>query len=84
MLQIQLSQKAIKKLLTQDPRTESKGGFQKLIIGMQRQLDSATGVLQVTDSQVEKIERYRKQYGRGGWQDILAEVLKQASKVQKN
>jgi hypothetical protein len=80
MLQIQLSQKAIKRILAQDPRTENKGGFQKLVISMQRQLDRQSGVLRVSDSQVEKIERYRRAYGRGGWQDILDEVLKQARK----
>jgi len=82
VLQIKLSEKAVRKLLAQDPRTEGKGGFQKLIIGMQRQLDSQTGLLRVSNSQVEKIERYRKAYGRGGWQDILEEVLKQAEKAQ--
>lgn len=80
MLQIQLSQNAVRKLVDQDPRTENKGGFQKLVIGLRRQVDSETGILRVSDSQVEKIERYRKQYGRGGWQDILDEVLKQAGK----
>jgi hypothetical protein len=78
VLQIKLSENAVRRLLAQDPRTESKGGFQKLLIGMQRQLDSQTGMLRVSSSQVEKIERYRKQYGRGGWQDILDEVLKLA------
>ena len=80
MLQIQLSQTAVRKLLAQDPRTENRGGFQKLVIGLRRQVDSETGVLRVSDSQVEKIERYRKHYGRGGWQDILDEVLNQARK----
>ena len=80
MLQIQLSQKAVKKLLAQDPTTESKGGFQKLIIGLRRQVNTETGVLRISDSQVERIERYRMSYGRGGWQDILDEVSKQARK----
>lgn len=80
MLQIRFSQKALRKLIGQDPKTENRGGFQKLVIGLRRQVDSEMGILGVSDSQIEKIERYRKQYGRGGWQDILDEVLKQAQK----
>jgi hypothetical protein len=80
MLQVQLSQNAIKKLLAQDPKTENKGGFQKLIVGLRRQLNPETGVLHINDSQVERIERYRRDYGRGGWQGVLDEVLKQAQK----
>lgn len=49
MLQIQLSQKAAKRLMAQDPKTENKGGFQKLIISLRRQLNTETGILRVND-----------------------------------
>ena len=79
MLQIQLQQSATKKLLAQDPATEKKGGFQKLIVSLQRQVNMETGLLQVTDSQLEKVKRYRKKYGQGGWQNILDPIWKQAN-----
>lgn len=80
MLQIQLPQSATKRLLAQDPATEKRGGFQKLIISLRRQVDESTGILQVTDSQIEKVRRYRKKYGGGGWQNILDPIWKQASR----
>ena len=77
MYQIKLPQHVVKKLLAQNPKTESKGGFQKLGIKLQRQVDATTGVLQIDSADLEKIERYRKQYGQGGWQDLLDEIAKQ-------
>ena len=79
MLQIQLQQSATRKLLAQDPATEKRGGFQKLIISLRRQVDESTGILQVSDSQIEKVRRYRKKYGGGGWQNILDPIWKQAN-----
>jgi hypothetical protein len=75
--QINLSPRTADKLLSQDPTREKRGGFQKLAITLQRNLDMKTRVLKVSASDLEKIERYRTRYGQGGWQDLFDEIMKQ-------
>ena len=79
MHQVHLPLSAGKKLLAQDPRTERNGGFQKLLVELSRQYDPQTETLKVSQSNLEKIERYRKNYGGGGWQSLLRELSRKAS-----
>lgn len=48
-----------------------QGGFQSLLRALQRQYVVADRTLSITDSQIEKINRYTKQYGAGGFEDRL-------------
>jgi hypothetical protein len=80
MHQINLPAHVAEKLLAVDTSTERDGGFQKLAVTLQRQLDRETGVLSLSTSDVEKIERYRNQYGQGGWQGLFDAIMQQAQR----
>lgn len=58
-------------LLRQDPTTASDGGWQSLLVKLQSQYDESTMVIQLDDSDLERIPRYAFDYGNGGWEGRL-------------
>jgi hypothetical protein len=57
------------------------GGMQSLLRGLQKKLDEETLTLELTNDDVEKILRYAKEYGEGGFQGRLggmANAIKRA------
>ncbi len=79
-MQIQLSPATAKTLLAVDPKTARDGGFQSLTVQLAAQTERATGVLNISDDDRQKIERYAKDYGSGGWQNLFDEILHQSKK----
>ena len=59
----------------QDPSTESGGGFQRLLVKLQRQLDRTTRELKLDDGDQRRIPKYAFDYGQGGWEDRLVRIL---------
>tara|TARA_R110002051_G_scaffold308700_1_gene380865 strand:- start:2402 stop:2665 length:264 start_codon:yes stop_codon:yes gene_type:complete len=55
--------------------TEGQGGFQILLASLQSKTDRKSGVLTLTDSDLEKIHRYAFQYKNGGWQKRLKDIF---------
>ncbi len=51
------------------------GGWQSLLEGLQRKVDYQTGEITLTDSDVERIQRYAFDYGNGGWESRLISVF---------
>lgn len=49
------------------------GGFQTLLRKLQGQVDRASGILRVSSSDHEKMIRYKREYGLGGFQDRIPE-----------
>jgi hypothetical protein len=47
------------------------GGHQSLLRKLQANTDRATGEMTVGQPEIERIVRYRKKYGQGGFQDRL-------------
>lgn len=61
----------IAELDKQDPATAGDGGYQGLMISLQRRVDRATGELLLTDDDLRRIPMYAFDYGNGGWEDRL-------------
>jgi phytoene dehydrogenase-like protein len=57
-----------------------EGGFQSLLRGLQAKL-TAEGVLVLTTADVERIARYVRSYGGGGFQGRLNAILEDLSKL---
>tara|TARA_Y100001954_G_C15648904_1_gene521618 strand:+ start:206 stop:511 length:306 start_codon:yes stop_codon:yes gene_type:complete len=55
--------------------TEGEGGFQSLISSLQGNLDEDEGTLTLDEEQQERVPRYAKDYGQGGWEDQLTEMV---------
>lgn len=77
MPKVQLPQAVVNDLLALDPKIKPNGGFQRLAIELREKLDTTTNSLELSDNEVEKIRRYRTEYGGGGWQNLYDAVLKQ-------
>lgn len=65
----------IAELDKQDPATASDGGYQSLLVSLQRKLDRATGDIALTPEDRQRIRRYAFEYGDGGWEDRLVGIF---------
>jgi hypothetical protein len=59
----------------QDPSTASGGGFQGLLVKLQRQLDRTTGELKLDDGDQRRFPSYAFDYGQGGWEDRCERIF---------
>jgi hypothetical protein len=65
----------ISELDKQDPATASDGGYQSLLVSLQRRVDRASGRLTLTDDDLRRIQTYAFDYGIGGWEDRLVKAF---------
>jgi len=65
----------VAELERQDPATEGNGGWQSLLIELQRKLDRHTGALPLSESDLERIPRYAFDYRNGGWENRLRKIF---------
>jgi DNA modification methylase len=72
---VTLNHVEIQELLKQDPATEKDGGWQSLIVGLQKRTNKTTGHLTLTASDLEQIRRYAFSYGNGGWESRLVAIF---------
>ena len=59
------------------------GGWQSLLRKLQRQVNSRTLALTLTEADSKRILRYILSYGSGGWQDRLAAAAELPGKAAK-
>jgi site-specific DNA-methyltransferase (adenine-specific) len=74
-IDITLDAAEVMDLLKQDPGTERDGGWQGLLVGLQKRVNKTTGHLTVTSTDVDQIQRYAFGYKRGGWQSRLLGIF---------
>jgi hypothetical protein len=72
---VTLNRSEIVLLDLQDPATENKGGFQSLMVKLQRQLDRDTNEILLDDNDLARIPRYAFKYQNGGWQNRLEGIF---------
>lgn len=72
---VTLNHEEMQELLNQDPDTEKDGGWQGLLVGLQKRTNKTTGHLTLTAPDLEQIQRYAFHYKRGGWQARLLAVF---------
>jgi hypothetical protein len=78
-VRIELSSAAMEALMRP---VVGSGGFQSLLRALQSNV-SASGVLALSPSQVERIARYVQSYGQGGFQGRLDAVLAQLTSLAR-
>ncbi len=59
----------------QDPSTKGRGGWQRLIVGLQQKVNRGTRELALDANDLERIPRYAFDYRRGGWQGRLVRIF---------
>jgi site-specific DNA-methyltransferase (adenine-specific) len=72
---VTLNADEIQELLKQDPDTERDGGWQGLLVSLQKRTNKTTGHLTLTADDLEQIQRYAFHYKRGGWQARLLAIF---------
>ncbi len=66
-MQVTLNEEETNTLMMQKPTTQDDGGFQQLMVRLQKKLDNKTGNLELNDDDLKKIPQYAA-YTSGGWQ----------------
>lgn len=72
MLSVTLSEGALSTLLRP---ARGQGGYQAFFEKLQRQVDRMTRQLSLTPEDQERIQRYIRRYGGGGWQSRLRRIF---------
>lgn len=72
---VKLSRAELSELLRHDPATETRGGFQRFLIGLQSRVNRVTGDLQLSEPEMDIIVRYGRQPRRGGWQASIRKIF---------
>jgi hypothetical protein len=70
-MDVVLTQDEIAELDKQDPATAGDGGFQGLMVSLQKRVNRATGTLRLTEDDLRRIPMYAFDYKNGGWEDRL-------------
>lgn len=59
----------------QGEETQGDGGFQSLLVDLQRQVNRVTGEITLSDEHEERIPRYAFDYRNGGWESRLISIF---------
>ena len=62
-------------LYRQDPAEKNSGGWQSLLVILQRLLEEKTGRMHIPPHILERISRYAFKYGNGGWEGRLLGIF---------
>ena len=58
-----------------DPAAEHRGGFQRLLIGMQYKVNRVTRELALSEHEMGMILRHGRESHRGGWQTSIKRIF---------
>ena len=70
-----LSQSELSLLFRQDPKTQNNGGFQYLLVSLQKRANRNSGRIALFASDISRIRRYAFSYGNGGWESRLKAIF---------
>jgi hypothetical protein len=70
-MQIQITERQLKTLFKVKEKDRGKGGFQNLILKLQSACDRERFTININESEISLIQRYVRNYKKGGWQSYL-------------
>jgi len=62
-------------LFRQNPNSENDGGWQRLLVTLQKRVKRESGAIKLTPNLLERIQRYAFDYGNGGWETRLTGIF---------
>jgi len=74
-MRIVLTNEELAALDRQAPGTRSDGGYQELLVELQRKVNRTMREIDLSDQDLERIPRYAFDYKRGGWQKRLVSIF---------
>ena len=72
---ITLSREEFNELMRHDPESEKRGGFQRLLIGMQYRVNRLTRELDLSEHEIDIILHHGKEAYKGGWQSSIKKIF---------
>lgn len=72
---VKLSRGEFNELMKHDPSSEYRGGFQRLLIGLQYRANHQTREVTLSDSEMDKIVRHCRTAHKGGWQASIKKIF---------
>jgi hypothetical protein len=72
---IVLTPEEIELLDKQDPLTAKDGGFQGMMVRLQKNVRRVTRELKLSEDDIEQIAKYAFDYKQGGWEDRLKGIF---------
>lgn len=72
---IKLNKEEFKLLMIQDDNTRTRGGFQNFLVGLKYRINRNTKELDLNDSDIEKIRRYKQDPKKGGFQSRCKKIF---------
>ncbi len=70
-MNVTLNSDEIAEIDKQDPSTAKDGGFQSLMVSLQKRINRSTGQLHLTPDDLRRVPMYAFDYRNGGWEDRL-------------
>lgn len=70
-MRVVLTAEEIGELRRQNPSTAGDGGFQGLLVRLQKNVDASSGELTLSDDDLRRIPMYAFDYNNGGWESRL-------------
>jgi hypothetical protein len=74
-MKVTLWQNEVDALFLQDPNTAPDGGFQALLVRLQRNFDRGTSEIDLSDDDLQRIPKYAFDYKNGGWNSRLVTIF---------
>lgn len=77
-MNLMLNLQEMTELFLQPAHTETDGGYQGLLVGLQKRINRSTGQIALTAEELERIPRYAFDYGNGGWENRLTAIFQRS------
>lgn len=74
-VRVKLAPAEFKELMKFDPKSEKKGGFQRVLIGMQYRINRTTRELELSPHDIDVIVKHGRQSKKGGWQASIKKIF---------
>lgn len=74
-MEVLLKKKELDVLFRQDPTKRRNGGFQSFLVKLQDQVNRETGILFLSEKDLEKIPKYAFDYKPGGWENMIMQIF---------
>ena len=74
-MKVKLTVGEIEEINKQSPDSAQDGGFQSFLVQLHYRIDDDTGELELSDEDMERIQRYAFNYKNGGWQNRLKAIF---------
>ncbi|MDE3021823.1 MAG: aspartyl-tRNA synthetase [Pseudomonadota bacterium] len=75
MKKLILNRNEMEALFKQAPQTKGDGGWQSLLVKLQRKCNAVTGEIELDLTLLERIRRYAFDYKEGGWENYLKQIF---------